>query len=38
MGYAAALSIVLFGVALLVTVAILRSARRFVHYQGAART
>jgi multiple sugar transport system permease protein len=38
MGYAAALSIVLFGVALLVTMAILRSARRFVHYQGAART
>jgi multiple sugar transport system permease protein len=38
MGYAAALSIVLFGAALLVTVAILRSARRFVHYQGAART
>ena len=38
MGYAAALSIVLFGVALLVTVAILRSARRFVHYQGMARS
>jgi len=38
MGYAAALSVVLFGVALVVTVLILRSARRFVHYQGAART
>ena len=38
MGYAAALSIVLFGAALIVTIAILRAARRFVHYQGAART
>ena len=38
MGYAAALSVVLFGVALIVTVLILRSARRFVHYQGMART
>jgi multiple sugar transport system permease protein len=38
MGYAAALSVVLFGVALVVTVLILRSARRFVHYQGMART
>ena len=38
MGYAAALSIVLFGAALIVTTAILRAARRFVHYQGAART
>jgi multiple sugar transport system permease protein len=37
MGYAAALSVVLFGAALLVTVAILRSARRFVYYQGLAR-
>jgi multiple sugar transport system permease protein len=37
MGYAAALSVVLFGAALLVTVAILRSARRFVHYQGLVR-
>jgi multiple sugar transport system permease protein len=38
MGYAAALSVVLFGVALVVTVLILRSARRFVHYQGMARS
>jgi multiple sugar transport system permease protein len=38
MGYAAALSVVLFGVALVVTVLILRAARRFVHYQGMART
>jgi multiple sugar transport system permease protein len=37
MGYAAALSVVLFGAALVVTIAILRSARRFVHYQGLAR-
>jgi multiple sugar transport system permease protein len=37
MGYAAALSVVLFGAALIVTVLILRSARRFVHYQGEAR-
>jgi len=37
MGYAAALSVVLFGVALVVTILILRSARRFVHYQGEAR-
>ena len=37
MGYAAALSVVLFGAALIVTILILRSARRFVHYQGEAR-
>jgi multiple sugar transport system permease protein len=37
MGYAAALSVLLFVVALAVTVLILRSSRRFVHYQGLAR-
>jgi multiple sugar transport system permease protein len=37
MGYAASLSVLLFVVALAVTVLILRASRRFVHYQGLAR-
>jgi multiple sugar transport system permease protein len=37
MGYAAALSVVLFVAALVVTLLLLRVAKRFVHYQGEAR-
>jgi multiple sugar transport system permease protein len=37
MGYAAAMSIVLLGVAFLLTLVILGNSRRWVHYQGAVR-
>jgi multiple sugar transport system permease protein len=37
MGYAAAMSMLLLGVAFAITLLILRNSRRWVHYQGAAR-
>jgi multiple sugar transport system permease protein len=37
MGYAAALSVVLFAVVLLLTLLIFRSARSWVHYEGGPR-
>jgi len=37
MGYAAAMAMLLLGVAFLITLVILRNSRRWVHYQGAVR-
>jgi multiple sugar transport system permease protein len=37
MGYASALAMVLLGVALLVTIVIVRNSKRWVHYGGAVR-
>jgi multiple sugar transport system permease protein len=37
MGYAAAMSMLLLGVAFAITLLILRNSRRWVHYQGAVR-